>query len=157
MGLVAWTTRYIPRPWLHHIARTAGWCISLFLRGKRYEDPIDGFHYRKLLSYGRIEKRENALAPHCLSLERHRLIWLYLLHELEISEQHYNVLQRLYLVYTMCRQILRVRGLKSIATYRRCPLLPIVSTSFFVTTCLSIYPTIGVRCASFFVFLPPMG
>lgn len=92
MGLIAWTTRYIPRPWLHRIARTVGWCISFFLRGKRYEDPIDGFHYRKLLSYGRIEKRENALAPHCLSLERHRLIWLYLLHELEISEQHYNVL-----------------------------------------------------------------
>jgi len=92
MGLVAWTTRYIPRPWLHRIARIAGRCISIFLRGKRYEDPIDGYCYRKLLPYGRLEKRENALAPHCLSLERHRLIWLYLLHELEITVQHYRVL-----------------------------------------------------------------
>lgn len=92
MGLVAWTTRHIPRPWLHRIACIAGRCISIFLRGKRYEDPIDGYGYRKLLPYGRLEKRENALAPHCLSLERHRLIWLYLLHELEITVQHYRVL-----------------------------------------------------------------
>jgi len=92
MGLVAWTTRYIPRPWLHRIARLAGKFLSLFLRGKRYEDPIDGYCYRKLLPYGRIERRENALAPHALSLERHRLIWLYLLRELEITEQRYHVL-----------------------------------------------------------------
>ncbi|HPV56336.1 MAG TPA: methyltransferase domain-containing protein, partial [Tenuifilaceae bacterium] len=34
--------------------------------------------YRKLLPYGRTKVRENALAPHSMSLERHRLIWLYL-------------------------------------------------------------------------------
>ena len=31
-----------------------------------------------MLPYGRNPARENALCPNCLSLERHRLIWLYL-------------------------------------------------------------------------------
>jgi SAM-dependent methyltransferase len=30
------------------------------------------------MPYGRINPRENALCPNCLSLERHRLMWLYL-------------------------------------------------------------------------------
>jgi SAM-dependent methyltransferase len=34
--------------------------------------------FKKFLPYGRINPRENALCPNCLSLERHRLIWLYL-------------------------------------------------------------------------------
>ena len=34
-------------------------------------------HFRKFLPYGRVS-RDNALCPNCLSLERHRLIWLYL-------------------------------------------------------------------------------
>lgn len=92
MGLVAWVTRNIPRTWLHRVARVVGCCLSVLLRGKHYEDPIDGYTYRKLLPYGRFEKRQNALAPHALSLERHRLIWLYLLRELKITQQHYRVL-----------------------------------------------------------------
>ena len=43
-----------------------------------YEDPINGYTYRKLLPYGRLRSRENAIAPDSMSLERHRLIWLYL-------------------------------------------------------------------------------
>jgi len=31
-----------------------------------------------MMPYGRKPPRENALCPNCLSLERHRLIWLYL-------------------------------------------------------------------------------
>jgi SAM-dependent methyltransferase len=31
-----------------------------------------------MLPYGYVTSRENALCPHCLSLERHRLLWLYL-------------------------------------------------------------------------------
>ena len=52
--------------------------LSIFYRGKKYEDPITGITYRKLLPYGRLEPRENALSPDSMSLERHRLIWLYL-------------------------------------------------------------------------------
>ena len=92
MGLIAALARSVPRPILHRIARIGGRLLAIFLYGKRYEDPIDGRHYRRLLAYGRIEQRKNALAPYSLSLERHRLIWLYLDRELDITRQHYNVL-----------------------------------------------------------------
>jgi SAM-dependent methyltransferase len=52
--------------------------ISPFYKGDKFEDPIDGNRYRKLLPYGQLNVRENALAPLSMSLERHRLIWLYL-------------------------------------------------------------------------------
>ena len=42
------------------------------------EDPIVGKSYRKMLPYGRVRSRKNALAPHSLSLERHRAVWAFL-------------------------------------------------------------------------------
>jgi SAM-dependent methyltransferase len=50
----------------------------LYYRGNNFTDPIDGKSYRKFLPYGYTKKRENVLAPGTLSLERHRLLWLYL-------------------------------------------------------------------------------
>ena len=32
------------------------------MRGNKFEDPINGIKYSKLLPYGRIKSRENALA-----------------------------------------------------------------------------------------------
>ena len=55
--------------------------VAFFLRGKEFTDPIDGKSYRKFLPYGYEVIRENALAPGTLSLERHRLFWLYLKNE----------------------------------------------------------------------------
>ena len=56
--------------------------MPLFYRGNKFEDPIDGKKYRKLLPYGyKDQQRENVLAPGSLSLERHRLLWLYLKNE----------------------------------------------------------------------------
>lgn len=76
--LISFTTRFIPR---HHLQLFAAFglrTLGMFYRGNRFEDPISGKTYRKLLPYGRTNVRENALAPHSMSLERHRLIWLYL-------------------------------------------------------------------------------
>lgn len=39
--------------------------------------PICGNHAETFLPFG-VNRRENALCPHCNSLERHRLLWLYL-------------------------------------------------------------------------------
>ncbi|MGD9976482.1 MAG: class I SAM-dependent methyltransferase [Bacteroidales bacterium] len=75
---VSFTTRFIPR---HHLQRFAAFglkTIGIFYKGNKFEDPISGKKYRKLLPYGRTSVRGNALAPHSMSLERHRLIWLYL-------------------------------------------------------------------------------
>ncbi len=48
------------------------------MRGNNVECPICEIKYRKFLPYGRLNPRPNALCPDSLSLERHRLMWLYL-------------------------------------------------------------------------------
>ena len=76
--IISLVTRLIPRHYLHHVSHFFLRIFSLFMRGNQFEDPINGYTYRKLLPYGRLRPRENALAPDSISLERHRLIWLYL-------------------------------------------------------------------------------
>ena len=44
-----------------------------------------GCRRRKFLPYGYVTPRENALCPRCLSLERHRLLWLWLLRESDLG------------------------------------------------------------------------
>lgn len=55
--------------------------LVIWLKGNRYTDPIDGKSFRKFLPYGYENQRENVLSPSTLSLERHRLLWLYLKNE----------------------------------------------------------------------------
>ena len=76
--IISLVTRLIPRHYLHHVSHFFLRIFSIFMRGNQFEDPINGYTYRKLLPYGRLRPRENALAPDSISLERHRLIWLYL-------------------------------------------------------------------------------
>lgn len=45
--------------------------------GSEVTCPVCDHSYKKFLPYGRIA-RANALCPNCLSLERHRLMWLFL-------------------------------------------------------------------------------
>lgn len=52
--------------------------VAAYYKGDRYTDPIEGKSYRSFLPYGYENQRENVLAPGTLSLERHRLLWLYL-------------------------------------------------------------------------------
>ena len=51
------------------------------MKGDRYTDPIDGKSFKSFLSYGYGNQRDNVLSPSTLSLERHRLLWLYLKNE----------------------------------------------------------------------------
>lgn len=76
--IISIATRLIPRHYLQHISHLFLKIISLFLRGNKFEDPINGKTYRRLLPYGRLKPRENALAPDSMSLERHRLMWLFM-------------------------------------------------------------------------------
>ena len=71
----------IPRPILIKLSYWVRPVLALLLKGKKYTDPIDGKSYRKFLPYGYERIRENVLAPGTLSLERHRLFWLYLKNE----------------------------------------------------------------------------
>jgi SAM-dependent methyltransferase len=68
----------IPRPLLIRLSYFAKPILAFFLRGNTYTDPIENKSYRKFLPYGYGKSRENVLAPNTLSLERHRLLWLYL-------------------------------------------------------------------------------
>lgn len=61
--------------------------MALFLKGNRYQDPIDGKSFRKFLPYGYGTPRENVLSPSTLSLERHRLLWLWLQRETDFFEK----------------------------------------------------------------------
>lgn len=68
----------IPRPILIRLSYVVKPFFLLSLRGNKYTDPIDGRSFSKFLPYGYGNQRENVLSPSTLSLERHRLLWLYL-------------------------------------------------------------------------------
>ena len=67
-----------PRPILIKLSYLVRPLLTLALKGSRYTDPIDGKQFRKFLPYGYENPRENVLSPSTLSLERHRLLWLFL-------------------------------------------------------------------------------
>ncbi len=71
----------IPRPLLIKFSYWVRPIIAFTLKGNRFTDPIDEKSFRKFLPYGYGNQRENALSPSTLSLERHRLLWLYLKNE----------------------------------------------------------------------------
>ena len=77
-NLVAFLIRYLPRPFLQNLSRFGKALLPLFYAGKNVQCPICEGTFRKFLPYGRIHIRSNALCPACLSLERHRLLWLFL-------------------------------------------------------------------------------
>lgn len=66
--------------------------VAFFLKGDKYTDPIDGRSFRKFLPYGYENVRENVLSPGTLSLERHRLFWLYLKNETTFFSESHKVL-----------------------------------------------------------------
>lgn len=55
-------------------------------------DPIDGKSFRSFLPYGYGKQRSNVLSPSTLSLERHRLLWLYLKNETDFFSEEKKVL-----------------------------------------------------------------
>ncbi|MCE7996309.1 MAG: methyltransferase domain-containing protein [Roseivirga sp.] len=77
-SLISFIIRKVPRKYLqlfsHHLLKV----VSIFMRGNKVTCPVCEISYRKFLPYGRLNPRENALCPDSLSLERHRLMWLYL-------------------------------------------------------------------------------
>lgn len=66
--------------------------FAFYYRGKTFEDPIDGKTFRSFLPYGYENSRENVLSPSTLSLERHRLLWLFLKKETNFFTDSLKVL-----------------------------------------------------------------
>lgn len=82
----------VPRPILIKLSYWVRPLMALGLRGDRYTDPIDGKKFKRFLPYGYEHPRENVLSPSTLSLERHRLLWLYLKNETHFFRDHLKVL-----------------------------------------------------------------
>ncbi|MCB9426064.1 MAG: methyltransferase domain-containing protein [Flavobacteriales bacterium] len=73
----------IPRPLLIRLSYWISPIMAWWLKGNRFTDPIDGKSFKSMLPYGYGKQRDNVLSPSTLSLERHRLLWLYLKNETE--------------------------------------------------------------------------
>ncbi|MDR1671098.1 MAG: methyltransferase domain-containing protein [Alistipes sp.] len=83
--MIRFLLNHIPRGTLQ---RVAGWAMPLagiFYAGRGVECPLCGAKYRHFMPYGYVTTRRNALCPRCLSLERHRLLWLWLEREKKIE------------------------------------------------------------------------
>ena len=83
---------FIPRPILIRLSYIARPILALILKGKKFTDPIDGKSFRNFLPYGYENQRNNVLSPSTLSLERHRLLWLYLKNETNFFTANLKVL-----------------------------------------------------------------
>lgn len=87
-----WILKLFPRTWLIILSIRLRPLIKFYFKGNKFTDPIDGSSYRKFLPYGYQNLRQNALCPGTLSLERHRLLWLYLVRETEFLDRPLTVL-----------------------------------------------------------------
>jgi len=76
--IISFLLRFVPRRILQLFSDTVLKVISPLYYGDKYYCPVEEKGYRKFLPYGRLVSRANVLCPGSLSLERHRLLWLYL-------------------------------------------------------------------------------
>ncbi len=74
--LIRFCVRKIPRPILIRFSGLFSFFIRPFYIGHNVTCPVCGKSFRKFLPYGK-SGADNRLCPKCLSLERHRLMWLY--------------------------------------------------------------------------------
>ena len=84
--------KFLPRKFLIKYSFLITPILRVIFHGKKYTDPIDDSNYSKFLSYGYKTVRKNALCPGTLSLERHRLLWLYLDRETNFLSSNLKVL-----------------------------------------------------------------
>ena len=83
---------FLPRPFLIRLSYAISPVLAFFLKGTNYTDPIDGKSFKTFLPYGYGNQRNNVLSPSTLSLERHRLLWLYLNNETNFFTDYHKVL-----------------------------------------------------------------
>lgn len=91
--LIRFILKKFKRTFLLSISKLFMPFIKYFFKGKKYYCPICNFSAKKFLPYGYGKNiRDNRLCPSCFSLERHRLIWLYLKNKSNFFEEKLNVL-----------------------------------------------------------------
>lgn len=90
--LFKWLLNTVPRPLLIRLSYAVRPVLALWLKGDRFTDPIDNKSFKNFLPYGYGKQRNNVLSPSTLSLERHRLLWLYLQRETDFFSAPLKVL-----------------------------------------------------------------
>lgn len=91
--MIKFALKYIPRPWLIRLSYVVQFFAPILYGGNTFTDPIDGRSYRKFLPYGYGGNlRKNALSPGTNSLERHRLMYLYLKRDTDFFTSEKKVL-----------------------------------------------------------------
>jgi SAM-dependent methyltransferase len=76
--IISFATSKFSRQTLIKLSYTFGFMIRPVFWGNKVECPVCKRHFRKFLPYGYGTAKDNRLCPGCLSLERHRLLYLYL-------------------------------------------------------------------------------
>jgi len=83
----------LPRPLLIRLSYPFKKVAPLLYKGDNVACPVCERSFRKFLSYGSdMAHRENVLCPYDLTLERHRLMWLYLKGETDFFTHKLSVL-----------------------------------------------------------------
>ena len=90
--IVSLLIRFVPRKYLQSLSGIFMNLAQWYLHGGDTLCVICGKQFRHFLPYGRLRARANALCPGCLSLERHRLIQLYLTERTDFYKRPLKVL-----------------------------------------------------------------
>ena len=81
-----------PRGFLIRLSIALRPLFNYLLLGQKFIDPINERSYSKFFPYGYNSPRKNALSLGTLSLERHRLLWLYLKNETSFFLENNKIL-----------------------------------------------------------------
>ncbi|NMH88530.1 class I SAM-dependent methyltransferase [Flavivirga algicola] len=111
----------IPRPLLIRLSYIIRPVLAFFLKGNTYTDPIDNKGFKSFLPYGYGKQRNNVLSPSTLSLERHRLLWLYLQNETDFFTATKKVLH-FAPEQAFCKRFRKMKNLDYVTTDLNSPL-----------------------------------
>ena len=91
--LIKFVLKTIPRPFLIRLSYDFLIFVPILYRGNKVECPVCEKSFSKFLPYGYVNQRDSVLCPYDLTLERHRLMWLYLKNESDFfTKSNLNVL-----------------------------------------------------------------
>lgn len=88
---ITYIVKKIPRIYLIRLGYVFSLIMYPLYKGDKYECPICGGKFKKMLPYGN-KGWDNRLCPKCLSLERHRLLWLFLKQKTTLFDGHISLL-----------------------------------------------------------------
>lgn len=91
--LYHWLLNHLPRPLLIRLSYVFRLFAPVLYRGNNVSCSVCERSFSRFLAYGsKVARRENVLCPNCLSLERHRWMWIWLNRESDFFSAKHKVL-----------------------------------------------------------------